>query len=170
MRKKCDLGAASATYSWFQTVTNPTTVYGNESIRTTFIQAKTSANAAINSGGEYFTAELFTANASCDTNLYTYSCMVSCSPYTSPHTASPSCTSSARIEVPSGPHWVDAQVTDRSDGTYKVVYRPEVYGYYDLYVRLANGESNLRLCTHRWHCIAYDHGLASSWRLARQVL
>ncbi|CEP02182.1 hypothetical protein PBRA_002447 [Plasmodiophora brassicae] len=116
--------------------TNPTTIGGTLSTRQVTVTAKTSGGAAVGTGGDLFVAELYTNNASCTNNLYTYTCLPSCAPYTSPNVASPSCLSTSYIQargsVSGGPNWVVGTVADNADGTYTVTYAPEVVGTYDL--------------------------------------
>eukprot|EP00474_Spongospora_subterranea_P005088 CRZ05546.1 hypothetical protein [Spongospora subterranea] len=132
--------ARSATYGPSSTATaptNPTQVNSAIAGRRVTITAKNSLSVNTGSGGDLFIAELYTNNASCDANLYTYSCKPSCSPYTSPNTPSKSCLSSSHVTVPTGPNWVIATVADNGDGTYTADYAPELTGTYDLNIGLA---------------------------------
>ena len=134
---RVDLTAASASAPnstlLFQPF-NPGTVFGNITLRTVILQARTALGANVPTSGDRFSASLFSFSPSCDTNLTYPNCAVTCSPSTSPYTASPSCLSSAALPAsalsPSSPNWVPILPQYTSGGQYNITYQtqhPDVY-------------------------------------------
>ena len=119
---------------------SPATLWGNATLRTVFIQARTSAGAAVVVGGDLFTAHLLTSSPSCSTNVTYPLCLFTCSPLIFPNAPSPFCTSSPVLPSsafpPSPPNYVPISVTDLGTGLYSLTYLPSYPDTYSLAVSL----------------------------------
>ena len=118
---------------------SPSSLYGNATLRTVYLQARDSTGAALSTGGALFTASLFSSTPSCDTNLTYPHCLVTCSPLSSPYPASPGCLSSptpSSFPSPSPPNYVPINVTDLGTGLYSLTYLPSHPDLYSLTLNL----------------------------------
>ena len=110
----------------------------NTTARTLLIQARDSSNNNLATGGSLFSAALFTTSPSCDTNITTPHCLISCSPSTSPFITSPACTSSTTLTTlpASAPNYVPINVSYSGSGQYQLVWYPQRPDNYTLFVSL----------------------------------
>ena len=131
-------GVISAPNSTFTTVPLSPASISNTTARTLILQAADSTGAPLGTGGSLFSASLFTANPTCDTNITTPHCLVSCSPSTSPYTPSPGCTSSPALTslLSTAPNYVPIIVTDLGTGQYQLTYNPQRPDAYTLHTAL----------------------------------
>ena len=119
---------------------SPASLYGNATQRLVYLQARDATGTAVTSGGDLFSASLFSSFPSCDTNLTYPHCAVTCSPLSSPYTPSPSCLSSPYPPSTSftllSPNYVPISITDLGAGLYSLPYLPSHPDLYSLSVAL----------------------------------
>ena len=132
------VGPISAPNCVFTTTPASPASITNTTARTVILQAEDASSASLTTGGSLFTAALFTTNPSCDTNITTPHCQVTCSPSLSPFTPLPGCTSSPSLTgLPStAPNYVPINVTDLGSGQYQLTYYPQHPDTYTLYTAL----------------------------------
>ena len=131
-------GVISAPNSTFTTAPVSPASITNLAARTLILQAFDSTGLPLSSGGSLFSASLFTTNPTCDTNITTPHCLVTCSPSLSPFSASPGCISSPFLpSLPAtSPNYVPITVTDLQTGQYQLTYYPQHPDTYTLYTSL----------------------------------
>ena len=134
------LAAISAPNSTYTTVPVSPAAITNTASRTLLIQAQDSTGSplGVSGSGSLFSASLFSTSPSCDTNITTPHCLVTCSPSQSPFTSSPGCLSSNSLStLPStAPNYVPITVTDLGTGQYQLTYYPQHPDTYTLYTAL----------------------------------
>ena len=117
----------------------PASLSGNSTQRTAYLQARDATGAAITTGGDLFTASLFSSSPSCDTNVTYPHCLITCSPLSFPYAPSPGCLSSptpSSYPSPSPPNYVPINITDLGTGLYSLTYLPSHPDVYTLSLSL----------------------------------